>query len=902
MKISESHIFRNISLVIIAFLLHFTLVKFGSLFTIPFGFASLIWPVTGVMFAMYLLLGRATLIGVLLSSLLTTYQQHLNSPIPDYLIIILTIISVLQLVISKQFVLHCFTFPIKTHLSSEVVKFLVLTGPISSFITSTLLVISLWLTLGIPTEELCYIWAVKWLGDFISILFITPTFLFLGKNKYVKQAKHQAPAIVTSLSVYVIISVIFVLASNNKYVEKEQQFINLTIPFVEQLQVIQSSINHHLISLNALLQSSDHISREEFKLFTQTIYQMDISLRALGWLPLVENQDREAFELALLADGISANHIKNLSDRGFQLAPIQDSYLPIAFIEPFESNKSAVGLDVSTHPFVKDSVEKAISLNQTVMTPLLSLVQQQNKYTGVVVYHPVYSQKTDNKPVSLKGLVEAVFELDFLLAGVYEQVGASNFTYQLSYGENNVFSHTDHDSHRLFTLSNEIDLFDKKGLLTFSSTEQFEQGLIDWSNLAFIFASCLIGIICVMFVFFIVTFNYSLTRKVKESTAQLIQANDKLVVANEAKNLFLANISHEYRTPLNAIIGFTEIAQRETHDEIALNYLTKISHSSNLLLSIVNDVLDISKMQTGKLDLENSSFNPAMETASVIEMLNEKAIEKSILITTKLSHNFELWVAGDNFRFKQILINLLNNAIKFTEHGVINIEGYSKNTENNTRVLTVVVKDSGIGIEEEQQEYIFSAFTQAEVSTTRKYGGTGLGLSIVKQLSMLMGGNVTLTSQPGEGSTFTVTIELPQTSQPTEKTNQESAQLKDFTGKGINILVVEDNKINQMIAQKQLSSLSVTCDLADDGQQALDYLNHNKPKLILMDLQMPVMDGFTASKLIKSDSLLKDIPIIILSASVGKEDKEKALELGIKDFINKPFQQADLHYVLNKYL
>ncbi|PKG80781.1 hypothetical protein CXF85_21985 [Colwellia sp. 75C3] len=212
------------------------------------------------------------------------------------------------------------------------------------------------------------------------------------------------------------------------------------------------------------------------------------------------------------------------------------------------------------------------------------------------------------------------------------------------------------------------------------------------------------------------------------------------------------------------------------------------------------------------------------------------------------------------------------------------------------------MNDTGIGINQDEQAHIFNAFSQVEISTTRKYGGTGLGLSIVKQLCTLMGGDITLVSEKGKGSSFTVTLELPQSIQPTEIKLDNKNEIQQSNYEGVNILVVEDNKINQVIAQKQLASLGVTCDVACDGQEALTYLEHNKPKLILMDLQMPIMDGFTASRLIKENSNLTDIPIIILSASVGKEDKKRAADLGIEDFINKPFKQADLHYVLNKYV
>ncbi|PKI16248.1 CHASE domain-containing protein [Colwellia sp. 12G3] len=891
---------KKILFVVIAFCIHFSLVKFGSQFTIPFGFASLIWPVSGVMLGLYLLYGRTILIGSLLSSLLTIYQENLTSPIPDYLIAILAIVSVTQLVISKKLISRFMTFPLKTHIPNEIIKFLILTGPVSALITSLMVVISLWISLTLPTEVLYYIWASKWIGDFIGIIFLTPVILFIGKNIYVKKSKNQTAAISTTLCVLGVISFIYILSSHYKYMEKEQQFINAIEPFVADMDVIQSNIKHHLIALEGLFQASEKVTRSEFKTFTKTISQLNLNLRALAWNPVITDKNRKAFELTLAKESFTQPYIKTLTDQGFQPSPKQSYYIPIAFTEPLEANKSAVGLDVSTHPAVRESVNKAINLKTHVITPLLSLVQQQNKFTGVIVYYPVYTKDAETE--SLKGLVEAVFELDLLLSNVYKKIDARDFTYQLSYGESNIFTHSSYDNQRLFHYDIEVDIFDKKGRLSFSSTEIFEQGLIDWTSLVIMLVVCIIGIVCVMFVFFIVTFNYSLRKKVKVNTAKLIKKNDELVLANKAKNLFLANISHEYRTPLNAIVGFTEIAQRESKDEVAIDYLSKIHHSSNILLNIVNDVLDISKMQTGELNLESRSFSPTIETLSVIEMLNEKAIEKSISISHSFSTNFEQWVAGDDFRFKQILINLLNNAIKFTHQGVISINGDCQNTENDTRILTLVMKDSGIGIDEEQQGHIFNAFSQAEISTTRKYGGTGLGLSIVKQLCALMGGDIKLTSKKGKGSTFTLTLELPKSTKPAEIKSDNETKLPQSNYEGVNILVVEDNKINQIIAQKQLSSLGVTCDLASDGQQALTYLEQHKPKLILMDLQMPIMDGFTASRLIKADSRLKDIPIIILSASVGKEDKKKAADLGIEDFINKPFQQADLHYVLNKYV
>ena len=446
-------------------------------------------------------------------------------------------------------------------------------------------------------------------------------------------------------------------------------------------------------------------------------------------------------------------------------------------------------------------------------------------------------------------------------------------------------------------------MFDKLCELTFSSTANFELELINYTNLFVVLISCVIGVVCVMFIFFILRFNSSLSKKVAESTALLTQKNEDLILANQAKNLFLANISHEYRTPLNAIIGFTEIAQREVKDHTALAYFKQIEHSSDILLAIVNDVLDTSKIQAGELTLDSEPFQPAEITAIVVDILSERIKQKNLVVQQNFTPAFQCWVEGDDTRFKQIMINLLNNAIKFTEQGSISIFGDCIDIDNKMRKVIVEIKDTGIGIEAAALQRLFDPFTQAENSTSRKYGGTGLGLSIVKQLCKLMDGDISVSSELGKGSRFTVTLYLPEANMPLPKSsvvNSDGIDVIDFNN--AQVLVVEDNKINQMVINKQLSAFGIVCAFADDGEQSLTYLENNQPDLILMDLQMPVMDGFSASEAIKNNSKTKDIPIVILSASVVKEDKKRAALLGIEDFIHKPFKQAELLAVLNKYL
>jgi len=872
------------------------------MFTISFGFASAIWPLSGVILGLYFLFGPSILVGSFLASLLTLTQEPLFTDLPIYVIFILASISVLQFVIAKQLVVHFCTLPLNIRKLVPIIKFLLLTGLLTVLISTSLFALTLTLSLDISFQTLTHIGLVKFVGDLLSILFIAPIFLFLKANIFVRKTKHSLAAVLVSLLSFSLISLIYILASNNNFALKEREFATSTEPFIEKFNVIKTTIKNNITALNGLFQASEEVTRLEFETYANKLIDDEFNVIALAWLPLISHQKREKFEAELASQGFANTSIKKKTEQGLIISPNKSFYLPLYYISNLTANKSAVGLDALSHPILKDIVNKMIKGEKQVISPLVYLNQHQDKYTTADVYYPIYKNSPPDQKSTLQGLVKVNFELNLLLSDLHRNMKTNTFTYQLNFGDENIVTHPNFKLNSIFSHQYDVNILDKKGQLSFASTPEFELSLINWQILIIMIFGSIIGIICVSFVFFIVTFNYSLTRKIRERTTKLIKKNKELTNANQAKNLFLANISHEYRTPLNAIMGFSEIALREIEDKHALDYFTKIEESSKILLSIVNDVLDTSKIQAGEIKLEKRKFSPSAVTQTVIDMLIEKAINKSITVNKSFTSNFGLWVEGDDTRFKQIIINLLNNAIKFTDKGTISISGDSDITDDKSSILTLVIRDTGIGINEEDQKHLFTPFTQATRSSTKNYGGTGLGLAIVKQLCSLMGGDVTLTSQTGIGSTITVKITLPKIEKPIEVYSSSPRPSVCSGYKKTKILVVEDNKINQLIVGKQLSFKGITCDFADDGLLALSYLENTIPDLILMDLQMPNMDGFTTSSLIKKNIELQHIPIVILSASVSKEDKEQASVLGIHDFINKPCYQEDLVFILDKYL
>lgn len=881
------------------FALCYLLMQFGNWFAVPFGYASLIWPVAGVMMGLYFVYGKLVLVGTFLGTLLFLFSGSAITAVPPITSVALATTAVIQLALGKALIDKFCALPIRSHNPLEIVKFLVLTGPVACSLTSLITIVILSNSLTYSTAALIYIATALWVGNLLSVVFITPVLLFLLPNKYVKKAQRPFSAITATLVVLVTIFSVYLLIENNHKQEQKTKFVDATQEFVEATEVLFTSIKHNLVALDGLIQSSEYISKSEFEQFTGQMLSLHTNdaIRAFAWLPKISGEQRANFEQHLINEQEPNQQIRQVGSEGIIIAPTQDYYLPIKYSSPYDKNKEAIGLDVSRHPIVQSSVERAIEEKTYALTPFLSLVQQQNKFTGIIVYYPSYSSVPGEEP--LTGLVEAVLEIDILLSSLHAHPRGNFYTFQLSYGDN-TFTHPEFNNKAKFSHQVKFDFFGEPATLVFVSTKEFELSLVNWTSFAVLLTGCVVGVVCVMFVFFIVTFNASLTRQVNESTKKLVHQNAELATANEAKNLFLANISHEYRTPLNAIIGFTEIATGEVTDKEALTYFKQINASSNILLGIVNDVLDYSKMQAGELRLESQPFDINAATQSVVELLAEKAKQKSIELKLNFNGCINSWVNADEVRYKQILINLLNNAIKFTDHGHVTVKCECAGAAKDQRKIVLSVTDTGIGIAEDALDELFKPFLQAEASTNRRFGGTGLGLSIVRQLCDLMGGEVSVESKLNEGSKFTIILPFARVDKPVEEKTINHVQ--GFNYKPYKVLVAEDNKVNQLVISKHLEKLEIQYQLADDGQKALELLEQNEVDIILMDLQMPIMDGFTASSLIKQNPNLQHIPIVILSASVGNDEKEKAKVLGIHDYIEKPFKQEQLIEVFNKYL
>jgi signal transduction histidine kinase/DNA-binding response OmpR family regulator len=396
---------------------------------------------------------------------------------------------------------------------------------------------------------------------------------------------------------------------------------------------------------------------------------------------------------------------------------------------------------------------------------------------------------------------------------------------------------------------------------------------------------------------------FSNNRLIKELEISKQEADN----AANIKEQFLANMSHEIRTPVNSIIGFTNLLQKTSLETDQNQFVSYIKNSGENLLHIVNDILDISKIEAGMLHFQKEAYNIKELCYSIEMIFYNESKSKNIPFKYSIDKNVPEIIIGDEDRLKQILINLVGNAFKFTEKGFIHLSITSTAKIKNSLRLIFKISDTGIGIAEENLNSIFERFEQADSKTTKTYGGTGLGLSIVKKLVSFQGGNITVESHLGKGSTFTFTL-------PVEifaENRLKQPEIKTITAKdtaneivfspGYRILAAEDNKMNQFLLQYIFKQWNVDYKIAQNGKEAIDLLRNEKFDLVLMDIQMPVMDGYEAATLIRHD-LKSTIPIIAMTAYVLQGEKDRCFANGMNEYFPKPIDEINLKQLLAKYI
>lgn len=859
-----------------------------------FEFAQYVLPTTGITIGLYLLFGKAVLVGAVLGSAFICYLYAL----PSTLVAAYSLVVLVQLVLARYICSHQFIKNIKPESSKRLFFLSVLTGPLVGLAGATIAVLSQYSELtvlsntGESNNEAFRLWVSWWARDTLSIMFFMPLILILKDNLYLPMSQAPWRQISVAVFIYGLTVAIFSFSEGKAQTEKEQIFYKITQDYTQKILVAQNTIISYLKAMEGFFLASDNVHREEFRIFTESLKRNDIKLRALAWMPYVKHEDRKRFKENAIADGINEFAFRTVTKDGVVVSPNRNTYLPIYFTEPLETNRKALGIDISNHPIVTATVNRAIEKRESTISPLFSLAQQRDKATGIIAYYPVYKKPKPNHPETLLGVLEVVFELDVFLSAISREQDQLNYTLTFSYGEGNTLNIGEQNTDALFTYGTDIAFFDQSAHIAFFSTPHYAKESMSWvgwlAHLFGIFA----GILVNAFFHTVTNFNRYLAKEITRKTAQLRQTNDELEAANKAQSTFLANMSHEIRTPLNGIMGVFQLFEKHTLSPEQKKLVDSGKASSSILLTILNDILDFSKIEAGKLEIESVPTDISALIESSIAEFKPLTIEKGLTLEFKYNRlDHHLWMT-DPVRMKQILNNLLSNAVKFTEKGYIKTE-----LECHDTGIIFTVGDSGIGMSEQAMNSLFDRFEQADKSTTRKYGGTGLGMAITKQIIDLMGGAINVSSQVGSGTEFK--ISLPFIAADVEE-HSAADQINAPVLSDKKILIAEDNLINQEIILSIMEETQANLLIANNGEEAVMLFKEHHPDIVFMDIQMPVLDGVDACKAIRE--IDSNTPIISVSANTYEEDIKTYFSSGFNAHIPKPVDFELVYQTLNRFV
>ncbi len=692
---------------------------------------------------------------------------------------------------------------------------------------------------------------------------------------------------------------------------------NLELNAKDRLNALSINIERHIDTINALASlfiASDFVSRKEFHDFSKTVLDRNPSIYGLSWNPMILDSKKQNYIDRAVQDGIEDFKIIGLDKNGKKVPNInKEIYIPVYYIEPYLKNKPAVGFDISSHQGRKKAIDLARDSGNIVLTKRIRLIQKRENSYGYLMLKAIYEKDAPVDTVAqrnkhFKGLVVGVFDFEQLISMTLQSLESaglhillsdisSDSSQQLLYHH---FSRTTNYSTEIITKKIEdirkglhwagtIDVLGRQWSMLFSPSSFFTQKYKSWNSFIFLIIGFLITILLVLYLI-------SLNKNKDVLEEEVRKRTHELEIVSRAKSDFLANMSHEIRTPLNGIVGFIDMLYKKENNPQKQIKLQAIKESSSTLLGIINDILDFSKIEMNKLTIEKIPLSLKEIFIQTVELYFDIAKNKNIFINLTIDENVPSSILGDSTRIKQILSNLLSNAIKFAKEDtkvIVNL-----NYLQDSQEIFCEVIDEGVGIEVDKLDKVFKSFEQADSSTTRKYGGTGLGLSITKKLVKLMDGKINVESEINIGSKFYFTIPIVKSIEVNDIQINHDSDL-ELSGK---ILIAEDNKTNQLLLSMLLDDLNLEYDIVDDGSKAVESIKNQKYNLILMDQNMPVLDGTDATKIIRNLDIQNDIPIIAVTANALKGDKEKFLEVGMNEYISKPIDALELETVLKKYL
>lgn len=680
----------------------------------------------------------------------------------------------------------------------------------------------------------------------------------------------------------------------------------------------------------ALFTASGSVTRDEWRTYVDVL-NIETTLPGINGIGFIIPVDENA-----IPQYLEAARKQGIND--LQIRPETDlqEKLSITYIEPLETNKEAVGLDIAFEANRREAAYHSRDTGKATITNRIFLVQDQTRSAGFLLLRPLYEigaplHDETARREAFRGWIYAPFIASKFMEGlttsqgktldiaVYD--GSAPFQSDLIFA-----SSSGNASGRkpLYSITRTFRMMEQDWTVVWQSTPEFEAATAGQEPTLILMGGGTLGVAFVVLMLFYARRDAYVQNEVKVKTEALVakerevrHALSKAELATDAKSKFLANMSHEIRTPMNGVIGFAQLLDDGTLDEKHQRYVQMISESGAAMMNLLNDILDISKVDAGLMAISQAPMCIRDILKSCVKLVSPTAETKNLRLALDVAPDMPELLMGDGLRIRQVVLNLLANAVKFTDVGLVSLHArfVSGADSNGESKIIISVSDTGIGISAERQKTIFEPFKQGDDSTARKYGGTGLGLTISSQLVELMGGDIAISSTVDEGSVFVITLPSEECSQSHFADASEHRGVADdqedkekLARSQIRVLVAEDHDVNQMLLGEMLTKLGYDFELVNDGAEAVARIERNTKEdrqfsAILMDIQMPNMDGIKATQMIRQNgACARDLPVIALTANAYAQDVKDCLEAGMQAHLAKPFSIEELQDVLDTWL
>lgn len=901
---------------------------------IPPGYATIFWPAAGIALAFTYLFGYRVSIGIFIGSFVLNAYSHADTvssanSIASFVFnttavaLSSTLQSILGAALIKKFLGR------STLLQSvkEVGSFMLLGGPLSCLVASILSVTVLYITGAVPAENLKFSWWTWYIGDVLGVLVFAPiTLLVLNKDI---QNRRKLTVVVPLLLIFLSVIGFFswVISYEDKIEKNAFHYSAVTIK--KEMEEHLKHYTQEIETVRDFYAASQNVDEEEFFTFTSGAINRNSGIVAFIWAPRVDPANVTSFTAAAQKElGRDYKMRRILNDKILDMDDTKikksQAFYPIYYRYPPHETLNVLGVDLYSESNRRMAIKKAIDSGQPVASRRLQLLSDKGKDAyAFLTIAPIYKNgaavsTVEQRRQSVIGVIVIVCKFSDFLDPIFSKWKNHGLVLVLHGHEDNILYSTRNDYKKNLFYSNP-DYFRytyHAHLQSLQSGWEIDIGLekqyllshIKWPIWIALALGSLFTAICSAFL--LTTSGQTAlvqemiaikTKELVDQQQSLKSARDQADKASAAKSEFLANMSHEIRTPMNGILGMANLLTKTPLNYEQLHFAKTIKNSADILMQIIDDILDLSKIEAGKIELENVPFDLKQLCTSVCDLLIVKAQEKNLVFQLFYDPGCPQSFVGDPWRIRQVLFNLCSNAIKFTASGHVFIRINKTSEQNKKCRLCISIEDTGIGIKKSLHKKIFNKFDQADSSTTRHFGGTGLGLAISQKIANMLGSEIKLSSEPGKGSVFSFDLDLVtfDQEQNADSVGNVTAGFYSYDAK---VLIAEDNPVNQEIISRMLYSFGISCYCASNGIEVLDYLKKHTPDIIFMDCQMPEMDGYEATTLIRNNKKFDTLPIIAMTAHVLKEERQKCFDIGMSDFLAKPIKEDELKDLLHKWL